>query len=769
MRFKQLIESQSLAEYKQKLKNTKIALIILSAIIIVDLLLTWLYQYKEINPVVNKLLLAGTTGLVTKTVAMASFTGLALYFSRKNLKAKKAFTAFLTACVLLTILNATSAFAECTGQWCQYQNSQQSQGYTSTQKSHITSDLDVATITGSFGNYQPIIYQEGTTKYLLDQNGNYLELRNKYGNLVDEYDTGTSFFCQPTITDDWDGNNQQEIHYCSGTNITVLEYNGTWNKRYTFNPAISTTSTNGLRCVDDPAAGKLCYAFSKATMIKYDFTTLNHTKTNISGMWALTGVPAISDIDNDYVLEAAFRADPNKNSQYGFQVVNTLIGTPQCAVDDINAFAYISDPIMYNLNSAGNQEIFITDYLQRMRMYKSDCTQQWSNTNSVGGDPCTSLPFILPYKNTHLACYLINRGSSAQPQKLKCYDYNNNNTLSATIYDYNGCYAGLTVDGNSQAIAYDANSDGQYEVVTGAAVFSYDAKTNFTTIKNLSGEADMKAVTQDLDNNAEAEIVAYNQTYIKIYSSTFTPAELTTIALSGLQLDQNYANPVCLGTSLTFMANNCSNPALCQYVINSSLVPVPKQYLYTNCGTGNPYIFQAGIPSQSSVTVTCQYNTTYNGNIRIYLTDEVTGTSPINNNYFDVPVAVVNGTPGQTCNLRNYVGINPNLIGIGASTPAQKTLSQSDIDFTINTLTGGGSSFVKTVLGIIFTIAMIVFLAKQGIHNPMVYSVGVFALWILLAMLNLISWIYVIIFAFVMVGASAIFFVKGQVGGGGGT
>jgi hypothetical protein len=39
---------------------------------------------------------------------------------------------------------------------------------------------------------------------------------------------------------------------------------------------------------------------------------------------------------------------------------------------------------------------------------------------------------------------------------------------------------------------------------------------------------------------------------------------------------------------------------------------------------------------------------------------------------------------------------------------------------------------------------------------------GIFVLWIMFALVSFISWIFVMIFAFVMILASAVFFVKGN-------
>jgi hypothetical protein len=668
-------------------------------------------------------------------------------------------TGILAIFFIMAVLFCNVASASYPGKVGEYQDDYSSRGYNHDSQSNFNSGIGTTYSVNNGAGYQPLVFDldnSGIVR-LIGTNGNYIQLRDQFGNLVDEYNMGGSASCQPSISDDFNGDGFKELNIVANSNFTILQYNGTWQKIYTNKMHSGFGSVcNGIKCLEY-AGGKRCYMFSGAKSWYYSYNISAYYPHNdtLTGMNAVTGVPAIGDLDNDGIVEQVIRDDADVDGNYGFRVVRARTFQLICNVDDLAIGVRMANPVTYNIDGAGQTEIFV-HYVNKIAMYKPDCTLAYPalQYDSLGGDTAVSNPVILTLPSTSypVACAYESYSGSVNEIAFGCIKGNGDTYNKNRTTGFKG--AGTVTSTNTPLSAFgaDINADGWDELITPSGAYELVGVTS--KLLNLNYSVRGKVIVADLNGDNENEVIFSNSTMYKLIYSSFTnePPVFNTRSIG-----QNYASPLCPGTTLTFSATEC--------VVNTSGYPChytndrqqDTERLVSDCGNPSaPYT--NGTFVEQGIQVSCLMNTMGGQTIKVYLQDQSNKNTYAQ--YKTISMTVINGTPGFTCNLAPSSDV---ITGTTPGTPpAGGTLTSSDIQTVTDTLTGGGSTFIKLLLVLAFTIALMAYFASWGIHNPIIYAMGVFAEWMIFAMLGFLSWIYVIIFAFVIIGAAAVFFVKGN-------
>jgi len=349
--------------------------------------------------------------------------------------------------------------------------------------------------------------------------------------------------------------------------------------------------------------------------------------------------------------------------------------------------------------------------------------------------------------------------------KLACFDISSSSTAIKKQVNSSSNYLIYPAD-TTDIIAYDADSDGYTDIVTGRQVLFLSQNRTI----NWSVSTDTQPAIADFgDFNSPGILGSATGMSTFAQSVAVTGASMS---LTGRDLDRNFRNHVCVGSTVIFTARNAAynSAADSSYLYNTSATA----YLYSTCGTGSVMgPFDVGLPGSSGVILSCLFNESGDYTFDIFITKSLLGSNPATDLRFSEIVTVRNET-GFDCNEGNYIGqygIVPLPVGagcVGVSCQGLPDSGEQELIGEFVEMTTGGTALLKAFVCLLATIAVIFWLVREKTTSPMIYAVVIFALWILLALMTLLSWIYVIIYGFVMIGATAVFFVKGQVSGGGG-
>jgi hypothetical protein len=405
---------------------------------------------------------------------------------------------------------------------------------------------------------------------------------------------------------------------------------------------------------------------------------------------------------------------------------------------------------------------------------------------------------------------LVVAGTSASASYLTIFDSNGASFWSKTIHDYSGGsvgYAGFATGGFTRfavpqiaAFSYNAFASvglGGYElavyngsnggvewsfkganlsntkrITTGNIIgvdVNYDELTDIITpfqvitpagsvpnvYYNLSGSTGGWLSLGDVNADFKLELIGGSNgaTWIKAGNTTGAGSVTSPkVVLSGRDFDRNYANPVCLGSSVKFVARDCLDTPvmeLCNYLNNRSTIA--SEFLYTDCGiVGGPIV--SGAAYSSGIEVSCYYNVSGIYAAKVYVGDSFYGVN-VADPWIVASIDVRNLTPGISCNGVPYVGVRTIFSSAFTNdTPDSSGVTQSFKNQAVEVLTGGGS-FPSLIVGL-FLVA-IAFIGgmygtyRAGIKEPGIAlaagSVIAFAVFILLTTIGMLPvWILLI-------------------------
>jgi hypothetical protein len=415
-----------------------------------------------------------------------------------------------------------------------------------------------------------------------------------------------------------------------------------------------------------------------------------------------------------------------------------------------------SNPIVYNWNQAGDDEIIFTRLTSDagntdgfFEILKSDGSDyggfftgspyRYKRVTTTGGESMSIQPVIALRGSTRYVC---GGGVSNVFNNLSCmafgetYSYLNSSmhTEGSNPFEYNLFTADMDGDGNEDLITLENINN-----PTGSDIYGFPAADDY----NIIGS--------DLKGDGDIQVLLYSDSNMRLVSSGFVNSAPI---LNTRNYGQNYISPVCLDTSVTFTAKECGSEP-CHYTNDGS---EDQERLVSDCGINSTQL--NGTYDLSNPELSCYYGQTGTFNFNVYLQDEFNPTDKTE--YQEKTIYVINGTAGIDCNLPvdSDTLTGKNETDVSAD---DEITSESEIQYVVDTVTSQ-SDFLKAILVLIFSIMLVFGLAKYNIRSPLIFALSVFLLWIGLAMLGLLSWIYVMIFAIVSIGLGAVFFVKGNNG-----
>jgi len=680
------------------------------------------------------------------------------FMQSDNLKQfkQKLFNAKLFMTLMLFIVFASASLAtnylEALGYWSNSQNKESGIG-----ESNIIMEFPVIVTSSSISvgsNFQPlvldldsndqkeVIVTSGTTLYAFDTNlGSIYTLhqfvmpsaQSHQASSLRDRDTGKMYYVMPS-------NGMLYFYGMNSSGFYIHNVINVSSRNITFGTGILCTS------LTDDSYGDTCMWITNNQRWAEYYTKTNTTTSFHSGGYPSNAqTPVISNNFNG--VKCAYSAGGgNIRIVTPISLISFNIAT---GIPTVNNF-------FFQGNQLGGHDLLIVAGGPQagncIRAFKSDGSQMYSYINSELN--CNSGTHLTHFiiggkftKNVRQICD-FRHGGTGFDNKIYCYDQTNtsvNKILNGKSWS--------TTTGS--ALSIDLDGDLRNEIITPYVIINPEnnAWLNFT-----SYNGGFMSIG-DVNNDGNAEVIGSASGQTWILGATYEhgiPLPNGRI-YSIIPYDKN---SVCVGSSLTFHAYECgavseggSGQTNCHY--NETIYTDTERLLsYCTNLTGN---LQNGTFHQNSPSLSCYFGNTGSYSARIFLQNN------FNKNDFtlfqDFGITVINGTAGQTCNLP---APTEQTTGQAPTEIAEGTLTQDDIDYITRTMTGGGSTLVKTILVVCFTIGIIGLLAKWGIQNPIIYTGAIFALWICLALISLISWIFVIIFAFVMMLASAIYFVKGN-------
>jgi len=726
-------------------------------------------------------------------------------------KVLKCFVFILFLTLLSSFCLAANSFSD---EWGEYQNSPENLGHTGLEITDLSgnwNETDIVSSVTDGADFQPLgidADNDGTIE-LIGSSGNYLKIWSYSTaaglHLEDDKNMEAAQTVQMSAIDGFDADAYIEFIAVFGkTNVSVFEWNGTHiNIEQSALVSNSGNATTGIKCVN-VSAEMLCYFGTDAgDIIEFntsDGTALNYTVHPYDNFTFDTGnqvTPAIDDIDRDGNDEIIFAYAGNKtnHSQYaaatdrdGIFVFDTKTKTSDsnfnnggildalCSLTGIScgttAYTRIAGVITYNTDDAGDKEIIVTFYSHTtgnngdtyIAVLNSDGTVKWFDTtydNQIATKYAWTTPPVI-------------RKAETDARTQICLMTNINGTPANWCKEQTICYRASTeekvfLNVTPTSIPICSNDDDQYvysyksrpiisanidnlnmhELISGKVIYNIGELANYNVssiinITNIRDDVRAYPIAVDMNNDGVLEVCAMREgrTYCAFSSYTNQPPVIN----EDKTFLPNFITPVCIYTTVIFEANQITHYTNDYYQ--------DTERLSSNCGI-NATILNGTFDATNPI-FNCYFNKLGTFNFRIYLQDNV--NTDDYSQYREFTYYVVNSTYPD-CNLPVPLGIDEL-----AAPAADDVTSEEDIAEGIAYLTYQ-SPFIKLLLTLSFSLMLVFGLAKyRGLRNPMIYIFSIFMLWILLAAIGMLSWVYVLIYGMTCFGLAAVMFALGRGG-----
>jgi len=693
--------------------------------------------------------------------------------------------------LILLLMPFVSSFAQHTtfDDWGLYQHSQRRLGAIEyTDQSGLWNGTDHITTYNAGSDFQPLSadIDYDTKIELITSNGNYLQVFSLSSlgilTLEDEFNFGSpQLVMSSLIGTAFDDDNFMEIVSLFGTNLSVMEFNGS-DLVYVQSVAtgISSTygnATSGLVCEHFTGAGTnyscyfsdnhgnvLAYNLEDNALISYSISA-SDIFTSQNGK---TYSPAMEDIDRDGIEEIIFNCNPDLNDYEGLCVFDQSTKALDTGfsvdgiIDDVFtgvASCYVKGTMAYNMNGAGDTEIIATGYCRGAThvssnedgfiiAYKADGSEYITSTKvcdeSSGTAYCSvSVPIadVFYYEICVLGEIQVSGGRTS----ISCFD---GLTGEKSFYYITGNHNYAEYDLKT-IVGADMVQDGRMDIVTGNFIYTLDRDTNTTTELNLSQPVTTVGhpILVDLDNDNNLDVCIQKDSL----TACIFPQYDNNIPEFTRDLGVNYISPVCTNTSVTWSGRECGAEP-CHYTNDFAGDP---ERLSATCGYDGGYV--NGSYTSATQSYSCFFNTSGTYNFNIYLQDNV--NSEDYTEYQTQSVYVIDGETGIDCNFPVSEDISTGESYDDTVDADDELTSEEDIRYAVELVTLQ-SAYMKALLVLLFTVIFMIALAKYAhVTSPFIYAISCFMLWISFAVLGLLAWIYVIIYAVVALGLTSVLLV----------
>jgi hypothetical protein len=781
--------ADNLKSFYCNISRTKLFIMFL-VFILVDGLMIYKNRFNEVNPMVNKLFSFGVmSAIFIKSSVMVTMVTFIYYISQRLMFAKRVLYLMVILGVFTILFNSINVLATYTDSYGEYQDDISNRGFVHDEFGMFNNTLLTYCTIGDGMGYQILsddFDSDGNKEFLIFSSST-IRVYDYNCNLKFEKIIGTNLASQPSLY------SSTSVAFVGLDDlIQIVDLSDTnLNNIYNFTGNTSCAEYSGIKCHDGN-----CYVMcdinvgtKKTHLWKFNNNSNSYNSLNIKKMSPL-GAPALSPLTTLNTDNLVFACDIDDDGVFGVCVVNTNTLSLDTTfdgdgyIDDLTIiyingeYGAVTQPLIYNLDGGYNELIVgygtcthtIGDnFFSNLDVYtatgsgKSGFPVTTTIRTGVGSGTCAtgysgaipSTPIILKQGSLNYICMMISGDNSGLSlfRGLKCYDVN-----GVTIYDNGTLFSGsggVFSSSSSNNILSAPMINGDPTSYDDIVWYQGIIKEDYSYAVRSSSSISDKISLVDLNNDLSLDMIFTRNGTTTIYGASFED-ELPVLNGRNFGLSP-YSMPICTGTTISFSAEDCLAYAnsTCHYT-NDNLQQ--SERLSSTCGTN--ITMYNGSFSLNNPVIDCYYGQTGSRSATVYLQDS--GNIDDYSNSYSYVVTVINGTPGETCNLP---ASQEQIIGESEAPTegeGEGTLSASDITFITDTLTGGGSTFVKTIIVLASTIALIIYFAKYGIKNPIIFSMGIFVLWIMFALVSFISWIFVMIFAFVMILASAVFFVKGN-------
>jgi len=692
--------------------------------------------------------------------------------------------------MILVTLILLIPFSSSTSQWETFQKFNSRTGFQDPSYSVEFLDVDIYSkiLTGS--QFQPLVYDldQDNNSEIIGHSTNFVRLYHSSGviNLYDEINIGGTQEAQGVVLTE-----RNRYIVPANEKIYSINYNGTDFNTKNFTPNVVTKT--GVAC--DSTS---CYVGnSSGHVIKFTPST-NTTTDNLLIAGAMFGdvahgiyiSPVIFDLNNDDIDDVIFLCDPDSDGKDGICTIKT---TDLTFNTDFNTVGYLDDIdgtaamnvhatglLVANLDGGGTPEVCVTWYREGSPETSEDgLLQCWNSDGSkyflsdiivaadvqTGGQAIAFAPVMADIDNVgqfeicSVGC-VSDGGFGEHLTSLNCY-----NTFDATLESSTGLFndhqefifwndIGDPFGVIQFITSADLNNDGYHDILFPNTIFYSDGVDNFTQLNLTTNpfNVSIRNVPADINNDNILDIVGQMSGFI---SSVFSNTSNVPPVLNGRNFGQNYLSPVCLDTSVTFTAAECSSAtSICHY---DQDFQIDDERLISTCGNGT-VLFNGSWYGASS-QISCFYSQLGSFAVDLYLQDNY------NKGDFSqkqtVSLIVINGTAGLTCNIPVSLEIIQGLNETTSVASDDQITTEEDLKEVLEIFTAQ-SQYMKTLLVLIFSVGMLGLLVKLGMKDPFSIGISIFMLWMIFAMLGLLQWVYIFIFAMVAIGLGSAYVVVGS-------
>lgn len=626
----------------------------------------------------------------------------------------------LSLCLILTFfITALPALASYTEEWGEYQDDATNRGFINDLIGHYEGTGTTFSISAGTDNMQPLVasLNGSSERYTLITEGNYLRAYDDELNLIDEITANPT---TPLTLTEISSNTY--ILLGNTTNALAYQWNGT-QFIISDNQSLSGRNWTGSAVKCRPDNTTACYFVdTHSDVCEWGVGTGVSCTTAVNESTENTNVryPAIEDIDRDGGDELVYLYNSTLMKLAVFDITSDALDTGFSAdglqtLTTCNAVHnYGSSPMLINVDGAGDTEIVIGKTgatsgtsSNCLEILRSDGTAypnfpvaynrahanaiDWTRPSSTATCDFGNVNYDFCVWGKH---YKTTAGNAPITDMLSCW--NENGTLTVSI-DTDWLDFGVSDTEVGGLACADMDGDGQHEIVTPKAIYEDDD----TTLVNLSGTTTSHQLAlsdMNLDNSLEIILSKTSSTLLSYSNFSNEPPTLNnSLSYGGYY---NYYNPVCVNTTITFKAQETGGVLNGNYENDGS---ADTERLATNCGqddggypnTDPDTFLDNGTFDLSNPTYDCYYNVTGSFPVRIYLQDEFNTEDYSQYNSLIIPLTVIDGVPGTTCNVPGtFVGDPEDQTTVSADPLG----IDEDIDATLGTLFGSTYK-IKLVAG----------------------------------------------------------------------
>lgn len=593
-----------------------------------------------------------------------------------------------------------------------------------------------------------------------------------------------------------------EVAIFNNTILTAQNVNNIYSggidviRTFTFSKELNATipnnqnATSGIKCLNI-SNERLCY-FSTEDEIM-EFNTSDGTITNYTIAFDINftmdtehskeTAPSSEDIDRDGFDELVFIWTNHSIGCAGFEKCGDGIlvwdtnsksldtgfngnGIKSMSTIGTSREPLIAGTLIYNTDRAGDKEIILTFYQSQhgtgnnvyMVVLNSAGNVAWSDTilqsTSSASDIYISPPVIRKAETdvrTQVCAIQVDdqSGSVNEQSIISCWKVDNGEN---NFYNSSGLFEGaddLYWKVGRPIIAANLDQLIMHELITGRVIINIGElvnynKSSYLNITTIQGDVNSYPIAIDVNGDNVLDICAMRlgRTYCAFSTFTNNPPEIN----SSRTFRPNFISPLCLDTSVTFEAIEDTH--------YTNDFHNDEERLLSTCGIGATLI--NGSFNLDHPLFSCFYDTLGTYTFDIFLQDDSNEDDYTQSREFIY--YVINGTAGVSCNLPVPTGIDVITPPLAAE---DEVTTEEDIKEGVEMITAQ-SPFVKGLIVLILTVILILAMARFNITNPIIYAITIFCVWMGFAMIGLMSWIYVIIYALFGLGAGFVYFVKSR-------